>query len=79
MLHLAVVQSMRVIKWPRSDSDGSCVNNNVRGNKGFYSSIFPPLSNGNDLTWYVRKRTDKHNSTILLHCMFIDCADITQN
>ena len=29
---------MRVIKWPRSDTDGSCVKINVRGNKGFYSS-----------------------------------------
>ena len=37
MPHLAVMQLMRVIKWPRSDSDGSCVNKNVRGNKGFYS------------------------------------------
>ena len=37
MPNLAVIQLMRVIKWPRSDSDGSCVNINVRGNKGFYS------------------------------------------
>ena len=37
MPHLAVIQLMRVIKWPRSDSDGSCVKINVRGNKGFYS------------------------------------------
>ena len=37
MPHLAVIQLMRVIKWPRSDSDGSCVNKNVRGNKGIYS------------------------------------------
>ena len=29
---------MRVIKRPRSDSEGSCVNKNVRDNKGFYSS-----------------------------------------
>ena len=28
---------MPVIKWPRSDSDGSYVKINVRGNKGFYS------------------------------------------
>ena len=34
MPHLAAIQLMRVIKWPRSDSDGSCVNYNVRGNKG---------------------------------------------
>ena len=27
---------MRVIKGPRSDSDGGCVNKNVRGNKGVY-------------------------------------------
>ena len=38
MPHLAVIQLIRVIKWPRSDSDGSCVNKNVRGNKGFYSN-----------------------------------------
>ena len=37
MPHLAVIQLMRVIKWPQSDSYGSCVNKNVRGNKGFYS------------------------------------------
>ena len=37
MPHLAVIQLMRVIKWLRSDSDGKCVNKNVRGNKGFYS------------------------------------------
>ena len=29
---------MRVIKWPRSDSDGSCVNKKGRGYKGFYST-----------------------------------------
>ena len=28
---------MRVIIWPRSDSDGSCVNKKGRGYKGFYS------------------------------------------
>ena len=38
MPHLAVIQLMRVIKWPRSDSDGSCVKKNVRGDKGFYSN-----------------------------------------
>ena len=38
MAHLAVIQLMCVIKWPRSDSDGRCVNKNVRGNKGFYSN-----------------------------------------
>ena len=32
---------MRVIKWPRSDSDGTCVNKNVRGNKGIYTIFFP--------------------------------------
>ena len=37
MPHIAVRQLMRVIKWPRSDSDGNCVNKNVHGNKGFYS------------------------------------------
>ena len=37
MPHLVVIQLMRVIKWQRSDSDGSCVNKNVCGNKGFYS------------------------------------------
>ena len=35
MPHLSVIQLMRVFKWPRSDSDGSCVNKNMRGNKGF--------------------------------------------
>ena len=39
MPHLAVIKLMRVIKWPRSDLDGSCVNKNVHGNKGFYSSL----------------------------------------
>ena len=39
MAHLAVIQLMRVIKWARSDSDGSCVKINVRGNKGFYSIL----------------------------------------
>ena len=38
MPHLAVIQLMRVIKWPRSDYDSSCVNKNVRVNKGFYSN-----------------------------------------
>ena len=38
MPNLAVIQLMRVIKWPRSDSDGSYVKINVRGNKGFYST-----------------------------------------
>ena len=28
---------MRVIKWPRSHSHGSCVNKKGRGYKGFYS------------------------------------------
>ena len=37
MPHLAVIQLMRLIKWPRSDSDGSCVNKKGRGYKGFYS------------------------------------------
>ena len=37
MPNLAVVQLMRVIIWPRSDSDGSYVKINVRGKKGFYS------------------------------------------
>ena len=27
----------RYEKWPQSDSDSSCVNKNVCGNKGFYS------------------------------------------
>ena len=36
-LAVTVIQFMRVIKWPLSDSDGSCVNKNVRGNKGCYS------------------------------------------
>ena len=39
MTHLAVLQMMLVIKWPQTDSDGSCVNKNVRGNKGFYSRM----------------------------------------
>ena len=38
MPHLVVIQLMRVIIWPRSDSDGSYVKINVRGNKGFYST-----------------------------------------
>ena len=37
--HIAVIQFMCVIKWPQSHTDGSCVNKNVRGNKGFYSII----------------------------------------
>ena len=37
MPHLVVIQLMRVIILPRSDSDGSYVKINVRGNKGFYS------------------------------------------
>ena len=43
MPYLAVAQLMHVIKWPRSDSDGSCMNKNGHGNKGFYSiaSISP--------------------------------------
>ena len=28
---MAMIQLMRVIKWPQSDSDGSCVNKNVCG------------------------------------------------
>ena len=39
MPHIAVIQLMRVIKWLQSDSDGSSVNTNVCGNKGFYSTI----------------------------------------
>ena len=39
MPNLAVIQLMRVIKWTRSDSDGSYVKINVRGNKGFYSTL----------------------------------------
>ena len=42
MPHLAVIQLMRVIKRPRSDSDGSCVNKKGRGYKGFYSRTFVP-------------------------------------
>ena len=38
MPHLAVLQLMRVIKWPRPDSDGRRMNKNVCGNKGFYSN-----------------------------------------
>ena len=37
MPHLVVIQLMRVIKWPRSHSHGSCVNKKGRGYKGFYS------------------------------------------
>ena len=37
MPHLVVIRLMRVIKWPRSDSDVSCVNKKGRGYKGFYS------------------------------------------
>ena len=40
MPHLAVIQLMRVFKWPRSDSDASCVNKKGRGYKGFYSIHF---------------------------------------
>ena len=48
MLHLAVIQLMPVLKWLRSDSDGSCVNKNVRGNKGFYSTMpLPTCCNRN--------------------------------
>ena len=39
MSHLAVIQLMHVIKWPQSDSDRSCMNENVRGNKGFYGIL----------------------------------------
>ena len=39
MPHLVVIQLMRVIKWPRSHSHGSCVNKKGRGFKGFYSTI----------------------------------------
>ena len=38
MPHLGVMHWMCVIKCPQSDSDGSCVNKNVRGNKGVYST-----------------------------------------
>ena len=38
MPHLAVIELIRVIIWPRSDSDGSCVDKNVRDDKGFYST-----------------------------------------
>ena len=44
MSHLAVIQLKHVINWPRSDSDGSCVNKNVRDNKGFYSNRFCQVS-----------------------------------
>ena len=37
MPHLGVIQLMRVIKWLRSDLDGSCMNKNVHGNKWFFS------------------------------------------
>ena len=36
MPHLGVMRWMCVIKCLQSDSDSSCVNENVRGNKGFY-------------------------------------------
>ena len=39
MPQLVVIQLIRVIKWPRSDSDGSCVNKKGRGYKGFYSNL----------------------------------------
>ena len=42
MPNLAVIQLMRVIIWPQSDSDGSYVKINVRGNKGFYSMNYEP-------------------------------------
>ena len=48
MPHLVVIQLMRVIKWLRSDSDGSCVNKNVCGNKGFYSMQSKLLRNITD-------------------------------
>ena len=35
MLHLAVIQLMPVLKWLRSDSDGSCVNKMCVVIKGF--------------------------------------------
>ena len=38
MPHLVVIRLMCVIKWLRSDSDGSCVNKKGRGYKGFYST-----------------------------------------
>ena len=38
MPHLAVIHLMHVIKCPRSDLDGSCVNKNVHLNEGFYST-----------------------------------------
>ena len=37
MPHLALIQLMHVIKWLQSDSDSSCVNKNVHGNKRFYN------------------------------------------
>ena len=39
MPHLVVIRLMRVIKWPRTDSDASCVNKKGRGYKGFYSIL----------------------------------------
>ena len=39
MPHLVVIQLMRVIKWPRLHSHGSCVNKKGRGYKGFYSTV----------------------------------------
>ena len=48
MPHLVVIQLMRVIKWPRSHSHGSCVNKKGRGFKGFYSMQFQMKHHSSD-------------------------------
>ena len=53
MPHLAVIQLMRVIKWSRSDSYGSCVNENVLGDKGFYSTAEKEINSMCKLTKFV--------------------------
>ena len=39
---------MRVIKWPRSDSDGSCMNKNVRDNEGLSFTVVNFVLLGSD-------------------------------
>ena len=55
MPHLAVLQLMRVIQWPRPDSDSRCVNKNVRGNKGFYSIHWIALAEYSQMSTHVHR------------------------
>ena len=73
MPHIVVIQLMRVIKWPRSHSHGSCVNKKGRGFKGFYIMV---IDLSLPIHWFIYLRLDQKGISKYMSYLFRSLADM---